>query len=445
MPIQHSPPARHTRSQDRTQAVLTPTPRAPLDGTPAVPQLRAQLDRGPIMEGAAPSRKEGRGPRRSSSFSGVVGGFPGLSRTSLQVPGEDDEKEGENSAEVEESEGTEAAPSPVGASQGIGRPTLAQSDQPVSHQSEPSLLAIMQQMTQIITNLQAASSSESSRPPAFKTPSIKAPECFDGTQTFKVRSFIHSCQLIFHNDPENFSQARKKVLYAISFLIGRDAKSIEPYLSNLTNQDPSYLLNSWKLFESQLFALFGDPNEVRKSEAELDSLRMKEGGHVSLYISDLRSLVSRIGDLGERDIIYHFRTGLASRILDQLASHPSTIYSLQHLMDITLELDTRYNERQKEKNHHQEKKPETLKSYSSHPQNSSSSSHRKKKNFQKRDKPHSSLLNKDFKLINPEKERRTKGGLCTYCGGKHSLESCFKRPQNKLTQSSGNFPSQGKA
>ncbi|MBW0562522.1 hypothetical protein O181_102237 [Austropuccinia psidii MF-1] len=78
MPIQHSPPARHTRSQARTQAVLTPPPRAPLDSTPAVPQLKAKLDRGPIMEGEAPSRKEGRGPRRSSSFSGVAGGFPGL-------------------------------------------------------------------------------------------------------------------------------------------------------------------------------------------------------------------------------------------------------------------------------------------------------------------------------------------------------------------------------
>ncbi|MBW0587816.1 hypothetical protein O181_127531, partial [Austropuccinia psidii MF-1] len=65
MPIQHSPPARQTRSQARTQAVLTQTPSSPLDGTPAVPQLRAKLDRGPILAGAAPSRKEGRGPRRS--------------------------------------------------------------------------------------------------------------------------------------------------------------------------------------------------------------------------------------------------------------------------------------------------------------------------------------------------------------------------------------------
>ncbi|MBW0472029.1 hypothetical protein O181_011744 [Austropuccinia psidii MF-1] len=165
---------------------------------------------------------------------------------------------------------------------------------------------------------------------------------------------------------------------------------------------------------------------------------MKEGGHVSLYIADFRSFVLRIGDWVERAPIHHFRKGFLSRILDQLASHPSRIDSLQDLMDLTLELDTRYHERQIEKNNHQEKKPEASKSSSSHTPNSSSS-------YQKRDKPHSSLLNKDFKLMNSEKERRIKEGPCTCCGGKQSLGSCFKRPQNKLSQPSGNFPSQGKA
>ncbi|MBW0470689.1 hypothetical protein O181_010404 [Austropuccinia psidii MF-1] len=161
MPIQHSPAERQNRSQARTQAVFTPTPRAPLDGTPAFPQCRAQLDRGPRMEGAAPSRKEGRGPKRSSLLSGVAGGFPGTSRTIFKGAGEDGEKEEENSVEEEEADGTEGAPAPVGAPQGTWGPTLAQSAQPCSHQSEPSLLAIMQQMTQIMANLQAASSSES--------------------------------------------------------------------------------------------------------------------------------------------------------------------------------------------------------------------------------------------------------------------------------------------
>ncbi|MBW0585255.1 hypothetical protein O181_124970 [Austropuccinia psidii MF-1] len=226
MPLQHSPPARHTRSQGRTQAVLTANPRAPLHGTTALSQLRAKLDRGPISEGAAPSRKKGRGPRRSISFSGVVGRFPGTLRTIFRGPGQDGEEEEESSVEEEESDGTEGVPAPVGAFQDTERPTVVQSNQPVSHQSEPSLLAIMQQMTQTL-----------------KTPSMKAPEFFDGTQPFKVRSFIQSCQLIFHNDLANVPQDGKKVLYATSFLIGRAAKWIEPYLSNLTNQDPNYLLN----------------------------------------------------------------------------------------------------------------------------------------------------------------------------------------------------------
>ncbi|MBW0590087.1 hypothetical protein O181_129802 [Austropuccinia psidii MF-1] len=154
------------------------------------------------MEGAAPSRKEGRGPRRSNYFSGVVGVFLGLSRTTFKGTGEDCEEEEENSVEDKGSDGTEGVPAPF----------------------EPSLLAIMQKMTQIIANIQAASSSDSSKPPEFKAPYMKAPECFDGTQPFKVRSSIKSFQLVFNNDLEKFSQDRKKVLYATSFLIGRAAK-----------------------------------------------------------------------------------------------------------------------------------------------------------------------------------------------------------------------------
>ncbi|MBW0462416.1 hypothetical protein O181_002131 [Austropuccinia psidii MF-1] len=159
---------------------------------------------------------------------------------------------------------------------------------------------------------------------------------------------------------------------------------------------------------------------------------MKEGGHFLLYISDFRSLVLRIGDWGERALIHHFRKGFQSQILDQLVSHHSRIDSLQELMDITMDLDTRYHERQ-EKSHQQEKKPEASKS-------NSSSSNRKKK-----DKPNSSLLNKDFNLMGSDKERRVKECLCAYCDGKNSLESCSKRPQSKLSQPSGEFSSQGKS
>ncbi|MBW0475651.1 hypothetical protein O181_015366 [Austropuccinia psidii MF-1] len=104
-------------------------------------------------------------------------------------------------------------------------------------------------------------------------------------------------------------------------------------------------------------------------------------------------------------------------------------------MDVTLDLDTRYHESQKEKNQFQEKKTEASTSSSSHTQNYSSSTH-KKKNFRvhERDKPHSSLLNNDHNFMCSKRGRRLKEVFCAYCGGKHSLEAHVKRPQNQLTQ-----------
>ncbi|MBW0523418.1 hypothetical protein O181_063133 [Austropuccinia psidii MF-1] len=63
--------------------------------------------------------------------------------------------------------------------------------------------------------------------------------------------------------------------------------------------------------------------------------------------------MSRIGDSGERAYIHVYRRGFASRLFNQLASHPGVFDSLQELMGITLELDTRYHERQKEEGSHQ--------------------------------------------------------------------------------------------
>ncbi|MBW0495371.1 hypothetical protein O181_035086 [Austropuccinia psidii MF-1] len=121
-------------------------------------------------------------------------------------------------------------------------------------------------------------------------------------------------------------------------------------------------------------------------------------------------------------------------------------------MNITLELDTRYNERKKEKGGNKEKKPPvTGSNFSRPPQDSSSKRPHHKKNakvkqFQaSKDKPHAALLNKHNRLIESEKERRVKEGGCTYCGGNHPIEKCFKRTQKKPGPSSVFPRKQGKA
>ncbi|MBW0518387.1 hypothetical protein O181_058102 [Austropuccinia psidii MF-1] len=162
--------------------------------------------------------------------------------------------------------------------------------------------------------------------------------------------------------------------------------------------------------------------------------------------------MSRVGYWGERAYIHVYRRGLESRLLNQLASDPGTFDTLQELMEITFELDTRYHERKKEKGGNQEKKPPvTGSNFSRPPQDSSSKRPHQKKNkkgkqFQvSKDKLHATLLNKGNILICFEKERRIKAGLCTYCGGNKPIEKCFKRPQKKPGSSIGFHNKQGTA
>ncbi|MBW0467132.1 hypothetical protein O181_006847 [Austropuccinia psidii MF-1] len=136
--------------------------------------------------------------------------------------------------------------------------------------------------------------------------------------------------------------------------------------------------------------------------------------------------MSRIRDWWEKAYIHVYRRGL-QRLLYQLASHPGAFYTLQELVDITLELGN------------QEKKPPVTGSNPSRPPQGSSSKrpHHKKtkkgKQFQaSKNKPHAALLKKDDKLIGSEKERRIKEGLFTYCGGKHEIENASRDPRKGL-------------
>ncbi|MBW0529136.1 hypothetical protein O181_068851 [Austropuccinia psidii MF-1] len=245
---------------------------------------------------------------------------------------------------------------------------------------------------------------------------MEEPYSFYGAKAHQLTGFIQSCQVIFHIDPANFFSDRKKVLYSNYLLTGKVEKWIELYPSNISHEKPSYVLNNSKLFATQLLTLFGDPNE----KFNVQNWRLEKWAYIHVY-----------------------RRGLASGLLDQLASHPSTFDNLKKLIDIILELDTRYHEREKEKGGNQEKKPPVSGSNSSRPPQGSYSKrlHQKNKNGKQsqvaKNKPHAALLNKDSKLIGCEKKRRLEECLLAYCGGKHQIEKCYKRSQNKPGSSGG--------
>ncbi|MBW0487832.1 hypothetical protein O181_027547 [Austropuccinia psidii MF-1] len=90
---------------------------------------------------------------------------------------------------------------------------LALSNQPLVSGAALNFLRIIEKMTQLMRNLtQEVSHRDNFKALEFKTPSMKAPDSFDGTQAHKLRGFIQSCQLIFHNEPETFLSERKEAL-----------------------------------------------------------------------------------------------------------------------------------------------------------------------------------------------------------------------------------------
>ncbi|MBW0570416.1 hypothetical protein O181_110131 [Austropuccinia psidii MF-1] len=149
MPVQYSPPAKNTRSQ-RHQAVLTPTERAPLDCTPSVHQLSANLDRGPPMEWAAPSRRGVVKSRRSRSFSGLLSGYSSIYQGPRSRSGEAEDEEGEDSDK------SKVATALTGVSEASEASNLAPSNQLLVSQAEPNFLKMMEQMTQFMGKLAQA-------------------------------------------------------------------------------------------------------------------------------------------------------------------------------------------------------------------------------------------------------------------------------------------------
>ncbi|MBW0529646.1 hypothetical protein O181_069361 [Austropuccinia psidii MF-1] len=221
MPVQNIPPSKNTRSQI-IQAILAPTARAPLENTPSVHQLSANLDRGPPMEGEAPSRRGGMKSRRSRSFYVLLCGYPGIFQGPIGRLGEAEDEEGKESMEEEASEETQVAAALTGVPEAPESPNLAHFNKIIFSQAEPNFLKMMEQITQLIRQItQEVAPRENYRAPEFKTSSIKAPDSFNDTKSHKLKGFIQSCQSIFHNDPEDIFSERKKGLYSTSFLTSR--------------------------------------------------------------------------------------------------------------------------------------------------------------------------------------------------------------------------------
>ncbi|KNZ48359.1 uncharacterized protein VP01_5720g1 [Puccinia sorghi] len=135
--------------------------------------------------------------------------------------------------------------------------------------------------TQLFLNLLQTLKQPSSSGPKFPITGMKPPDKFDGENSSNLRGFLQSYD-------------RKKVLYAASYLGGRASM--------------------------------------------LNSLSMKENSKAPTYISQFRTLQSKI-DWNNDAFAFLFQKGLPSRITNQLALTGQRLKTLQKLINQTIELD----------------------------------------------------------------------------------------------------------
>ncbi|MBW0460354.1 hypothetical protein O181_000069 [Austropuccinia psidii MF-1] len=88
------------------------------------------------MEGAASSIRGGMTSRRSRLFSGLLGGYPGISQGCRSILGQSEDEEEEESVEEQESEENEVVAALAGAPEASEALNLALSNQPLFSQDD---------------------------------------------------------------------------------------------------------------------------------------------------------------------------------------------------------------------------------------------------------------------------------------------------------------------
>ena len=268
-------------------------------------------------------------------------------------------------------------------------------------------------------------------------PELAAPPHFDGKDPSLCRPFIASCSLHFENDPEKFKTENSKVNFVISYLRDNAFKSVIPELSKVSR--PIELRSIHAFFE-YLNANFGYVDEQNASVTKLQELR--QTGSCRNYTVAFNNLKDITG-WNEIALMNQYRKGLKNQIKDMMIGYPKPS-TLHELVKLACSCDDRVYERDQEKKNENDSK--SVSTSFTHNRSHKSGSFRSSPSVFNRSSPPVvsppstspgsgyAPMEVDairFKLTDQEKQYRRDHKLCMYCGGKHKLDVCSKRPKDK--------------
>jgi hypothetical protein len=206
--------------------------------------------------------------------------------------------------------------------------------------------------------------------------------------------------------------------------------------------------------------MFGDLDEVATAERSIQRLRMRENHTVARYITDFRRYANTLR-WNDEALFSQFREGLPDRILDQLAQREDQPITLTDLQNLVLRYDTRYWERQSERDGRRQTVPDRP-SELTHPVRRSTpgTSTRTPQRTSTTRTPTRTFApsstsaaaqpslthDKHGELLPEEKERRIREGCCLYCGEKgHIANECPQLPKDGHRKGSDSRKGDGKS
>jgi hypothetical protein len=220
------------------------------------------------------------------------------------------------------------------------------------------------------------------------------------------------------------------------------------YENHLHEDEEPYWFNDWKAFKQLLEYHFGEANAEHTAERRIRELHMKTNDTVISYITKFHTVCNNL-KWNDAAITAEFRRGLSSRLKDDLAKVEYEHLDLMGLQALVIKLDDRYQERQTER---ATDRPEGRRDMNIRtatriePRATSTSVARRNpptlRPFGNGTPPVKPLpLDTDGHVNTNEKQRRANLGLCAYCGEKHHIEDCTKKPN--LRSSYASFSVQG--
>lgn len=278
----------------------------------------------------------------------------------------------------------------------------------------------------------------------------RKPDPFDGTDPFKLKTFLFQCNIFFKCNYRSFRHPGSRTVFALSYLKGTALSYFENSMAEGVDEP---WLDDWAEFKKILEVNFGVIDPKGNASIRFDRLRMSEGQKILKYNVEFNRLSSEVK--WDEEALYHrYYSGLADRIKDTLAlrEKPKTLRLLREAAQL---LDGRHWERHvesqrsdknsssrdksdhkgksKDKKNRQSDKKQSDNKSKSNSSNSNSNNNNNNKSGSSSSRPDkktpdlSDVLGKDGKLKPEERQRRLEKNLCLRCGSSgHMADACTK-------------------